>query len=161
MKPINISELTPAMAIHPGEMLLDELEARAIKQQEFALQIGMQKSQLNEIIKGKRSINAEFALLVEAALGIPAEFWLSAQMNYEIDLVKIQRKIKQRTEAIIAWNRMKNKIPLPYFKSKRLLTGDPVIDIETIKRIYHVSSIDDLPAISKDNLPDIPVPDHH
>jgi HTH-type transcriptional regulator / antitoxin HigA len=158
MKPINITELTPAMAIHPGEMIIDELEARSIKQQEFALQIGMQKSQLNEIIKGKRSINAEFALLVEAALGISAEFWLKAQMNYELDVVKIQRKIKLRTEAIIVWNRMKDKLPLSYFKSKRLLTGDPLIDLETIKRIYHITSIDELPkALNSSVMPDIPV----
>jgi HTH-type transcriptional regulator / antitoxin HigA len=106
MKPINISELTPFSATHPGEFLADELEARAIKQHTFAQQIGMQKSQLNEIIKGKRSINAEVAVLIEAALGISADFWLNAQNNYDIALVKIQRKVQERISAIATWNTM-------------------------------------------------------
>ena len=104
MKPINISELTPFIATHPGEMLADELEARGIKQQEFAQQIGMQKSQLNEIIKGKRSMNAEVAVLVEAALGISADFWLKAQNNYDLALVKMQSKVQERVVAIAKWN---------------------------------------------------------
>ena len=107
MKPIKLSELTPAYATHPGEMLADELEARGIKQQEFAQQIGMQKSQLNEIIKGKRSINAEVAVLIEAALNIPADFWLKAQNNHDLALVKIQSKVQERIAAIADWNAVK------------------------------------------------------
>lgn len=104
MKPINISELTPFIATHPGEILADELQARGIKQQEFAQQIGMQKSQLNEIIKGKRSINAEVAVLIEAAFGISADFWLNAQNNYDLALIKIQCKVQERIAAITTWN---------------------------------------------------------
>ena len=104
MKSISISELTPFIATHPGEMLADELEARAIKQQAFAQLIGMQKSQLNEIIKGKRSMNAEVAVLIEAALGISADFWLKAQNNYDLALVKIQSKVQDRIVAIANWN---------------------------------------------------------
>ena len=116
MKPIKLSELTPAYATHPGEMLADELEARGIKQQEFAQQIGMQKSQLNEIIKGKRSINAEVAVLIEAALNIPADFWLKSQNNYDLALVKIQSKVQERIANIANWNAMRlalerNKVP--------------------------------------------------
>lgn len=107
MKPINISELIPLNATHPGEMLADELEARAIKQQEFAQQIGMQKSQLNEIIKGKRPINAEVAVLIEASLGISANFWLNAQNNYDVALVKIQHKVQERIAVIATWNSIK------------------------------------------------------
>lgn len=107
MKPINLSELTPAHATHPGEMLANELEVRGIKQQEFAQQIGMQKSQLNEIIKGKRSINAEVAVLIEAALGISAYFWLKAQNNYDLTLVKIQSKVQERIAAIAKSNTMR------------------------------------------------------
>lgn len=110
MKPINISELTPFTATHPGEMLADELAARNIKQQAFAQQIGMQKSQLNEIIKGKRSINAEVAVLIEAALGISADFWLKAQNNYDLALVKIQSKVQERIAAITTWNTMQSTL---------------------------------------------------
>ena len=34
-KGTNINQLTPAIAIHPGEILLDELNDRGIKQKDF------------------------------------------------------------------------------------------------------------------------------
>lgn len=37
--------LTPAKAIHPGEILLDELEAREISEKEFAIKSGIQPDQ--------------------------------------------------------------------------------------------------------------------
>jgi len=69
---IDIQNLVPEIPTHPGEILADELEARSITQKDFAGQIGMQKSQLNEIIKGKRSVNAELAILLEDTLHVPA-----------------------------------------------------------------------------------------
>lgn len=144
MKPINLTELTPFSATHPGEMLADELEARGIKQQEFAQQIGMQKSQLNEIIKGKRSLNAEVAILIEAALDISVDFWLQAQNNYDLALAKIQSKVQERTTAIATWNMMKVYIPVSYFKSQNLLTDNPIEDIDTIKKVYKIHSLDSL-----------------
>ncbi len=47
---------TPWMATHPGIILRYELEDREISQKDFAAMIGMQKSHLNELIKGKRPI---------------------------------------------------------------------------------------------------------
>lgn len=129
-KSIDISELTPPVATHPGEILEDELQARGLKQKEFAIQIGMQKSQLNEIINGKRSVNAEVATLLEASLNISAGYWLNAQNNYELTLVKIQNKIKERTQAIIAWNQIKGEIPVAYLKSK---SCGPVTRSQTLK----------------------------
>ena len=111
MKPIKLSKLTPSIATHPGEMLADELEARGIKKQAFAQQIGMQKSQLNEIIEGKRSINAEVAVSIEAALNISASFWLKAQNDHDLALVRLQSKMQERTKAITIWNLMNARAP--------------------------------------------------
>ncbi len=72
MSALKNKDLTAGYATHPGEMLLDELGARNISQADFAKQIGYQKSQLNEIINGKRGINADLALLLEGALKIDA-----------------------------------------------------------------------------------------
>ncbi len=146
MKPINLSELTPFSATHPGEMLADELEARGIIQQEFAQQIGMQKSQLNEIIKGKRSLNAETAILLEAALGISVDFWMKAQNNYDLALAKMQSKVQEQATAIAAWNMMKVHVPVQYFKSQNLLTNNPIEDINTVNKIYNVTNLNLLAA---------------
>lgn len=67
---------------HPGEFLLDEIEARGLQQNDLDLP----KSAINEIIKGKKSITTDIALRLENILNIPAEFWLNAKMNYDNEL---------------------------------------------------------------------------
>ena len=72
----------PSNLIHPGEYIKDEILSRGITQRQLAEKIGMQPSVLNEIINGKRSINIEFAMLLEAALGIDADIWIRLQNLY-------------------------------------------------------------------------------
>jgi len=59
---INIDQLTPFIAIHPGEILKDELKARHIKQTDFALHSGIALTQLREIIYCSINIDAAIAL---------------------------------------------------------------------------------------------------
>lgn len=80
--------------IHPGEYIMDELVARNISQIDLANTTGIRKTIINEIIKGKRDINAEYAVKLENALQIDAEFWMISQMNH--DLSKIKNRLKRR-----------------------------------------------------------------
>lgn len=80
--------ITPAKAIHPGEILVDELEAREINEKEFAIKSGIQPAQLNEIIKGKRGITTEHAVLIGKGLNMEPMIWQSLQKLYEVDLEK-------------------------------------------------------------------------
>jgi HTH-type transcriptional regulator/antitoxin HigA len=50
-----IKNTIPAIATHPGTILKDEIEANNFSQIDFAKMIGYSRSQLNEIIKGKRN----------------------------------------------------------------------------------------------------------
>ncbi|AWG20546.1 addiction module antidote protein, HigA family [Flavobacterium faecale] len=140
--------ITPLIATHPGTILVDEIEANDYSQIEFAKLIGFNRSQLNEIIKGKRNINAETALLLEKALGIDADFWLEMQKNYDLDIARITEKNKLRLEAIEIWNVIKNFIPISFFKKEKIISGDPCLDIERIKTVYQVSNIDQLATMS-------------
>ena len=146
----NVNSLTPGELIYPGEYLLDELEAKGISQKDFALQIGMQPTQLNEIIKGKgkRAINAETALLFEKALGISAEYWLNIQKNYELDVAKINKKNQQRLEAIETWNMIKDNIAVAFYKKQGIILGDPVADIPVIKEVYNITNFEQLAQIN-------------
>lgn len=66
------NNMMPSMLIHPGEMLKDEIEARGITQKDLAKRMGVSYTVFNEILNGKRPITTEYALLLEAALGIDA-----------------------------------------------------------------------------------------
>lgn len=140
-------KLTPSIAIHPGEMLKDELDAINLSQKEFAKLIGLPATQLNEIIKGKRGIYADLALLIEKVLKIDASIWLNMQMNYELDAAKISKKNKARIEAIDLWQMIKNLIPTTFFKKLNVIVGNPLVDIPTIKSIYGISNLEQLASV--------------
>jgi HTH-type transcriptional regulator/antitoxin HigA len=95
-----IEQIIPATATHPGTILLDEIIANGFSQIEFAKLIDLNRSQLNEIIKGKRNINAGLALVLEKTLKIDAEYWLAAQKNYELDTARLEAKNIQLLEII-------------------------------------------------------------
>lgn len=75
-----------SVALHPGEVILGILKERGMSQVELAVRLGMQKSYVNEIIKGKRGLNADIAVSLEYVLGSNAYYWLGLQMNYDLKL---------------------------------------------------------------------------
>lgn len=135
-----IDELMPAYAIHPGEMLLDEIEAREMSQTELGQLIGYKKSQLNEVIKGKRGINAKLAILLEAALDIPSDFWLNAQKEYELNLAKVEAK--PQVSIIEKWKSLSTHVDMTYLKRQNFLCGKPEKDIETVYEILDLGGAD-------------------
>ena len=135
-----IEEITPAIAIHPGEMILDEIRANGMIQSTFAKQIGMERSQLNEIIKGKRDVNAELATLLEASLDLPAQYWMNLQSQYNLDKVMVEEVTKERVVAINCMIEITEYISVKYFRKLKVLEGDPVEDVPKIYDIYGVSN---------------------
>ncbi len=94
------NNLTPFEPTHPGELVKDELEASHLTQAKLAESIGVSASLLNEIIKGKRAINTEMALLIEAALNIPADLLLKLQSDYNMQIAKSNATFMKRLSAI-------------------------------------------------------------
>lgn len=82
------NNLVPFKPVHPGLVLRDELESRGISQRGLAAKMDVPPSQLNEIIKGKRNLTAEYALMIEAILGIPAVPLLRMQTDYNLQAAK-------------------------------------------------------------------------
>ncbi len=82
------NNLTPYEPTHPGSLIREELEERKMTQAKLAEQIGVSLSLLNEVVNGKRNINTELALLLEAALGISAHIWLDLQSDYNMQVAK-------------------------------------------------------------------------
>lgn len=92
--------IVPFVAIHPGEVLGDELDARGIKQKDFAKMIGMQATHLNAVIKGKRDLTKELALKLEEQLGISYKTWVGLQDDYFYDTQIIAKRNKEEQESI-------------------------------------------------------------
>ena len=84
------------VAVHPGSTLLAELEERGISQKEFAKQIGMQATHLNELIHGKRNITMQVADKLQEALGISSQIWVNMQTQYNYDVKELERQSQQK-----------------------------------------------------------------
>lgn len=76
------NRLIPSKAVHPGEILREELRERGITQKDFARAIGVQATHLNEFIKGKRNLNEELAMKLESQSGIPFKVWMNLHNGY-------------------------------------------------------------------------------
>ncbi|MCS3847898.1 addiction module HigA family antidote [Xanthomonas campestris] len=72
--------------IHPGEILLEEFpEPMGISQNAMARATDVPPRRINEIVLGKRSITADTAVRLAAALGTTERFWLGLQADYELE----------------------------------------------------------------------------
>ena len=82
------NNMTSSLAIHSGEMIKDEIESRGISQRQLAKQMEVSYSVLNEVLNGKRPLSVEYAMMLEAILGIDAGIWLRLQLDYNIQTTK-------------------------------------------------------------------------
>jgi addiction module HigA family antidote len=75
--------------VHPGVILGEEfLNGMGITQYRLAKSIGVPARRINEIVQGKRSITADTALRLGKFFGMEAEFWMSLQSHYDLEVAK-------------------------------------------------------------------------
>lgn len=94
------NNLEPSVPIHPGEMIKEEIGCRGITQKKLAEQTGIPYTALNEVLNGKRPVSTEYALLLEAALGIEAEIWIKTQADYNLTTARRNKTLAQRLARI-------------------------------------------------------------
>ncbi|MFL6950777.1 MAG: HigA family addiction module antitoxin [Xanthobacteraceae bacterium] len=77
-------------AIHPGEILAEELEELGVSPTELARQIAVPPNRITQIIQGKRSITRDTALRLGHWFKTSAQFWLNLQSAYDIRVAEQQ-----------------------------------------------------------------------
>ena len=71
-------------AIHPGEVLADELEEIGVSPTELARQLAVPANRITQIIQGKRAISGDTALRLGHWFGMSPQFWLNLQSAFDI-----------------------------------------------------------------------------
>ena len=94
------NNLKPFHPTHPGEVLKDELEYRGISQRGLAKKMDISYSALNEVLNGKRALNPELALMMEAALGIDAAPLLAMQNEYDMLMAERNESFMEKLKHI-------------------------------------------------------------
>jgi HTH-type transcriptional regulator/antitoxin HigA len=139
-------EYIPFEASHPGSLIKDELKYRGISQKDFARDIDMHPGMLNELIKEKRAITAEIALLLEHGLKIPADYWMRHQAHYELDCARIKERNIRKAQQIEIWGLIKQLVPVSIFEKRGILTNSLSDNILLIWEIFEVKNIEELEA---------------
>jgi addiction module HigA family antidote len=71
--------------VHPGEVLREEfLVPLNITMYALAQRIGVDQGRISEIIRGRRSITPETALLLARVFDTSPQFWLNLQNAYDL-----------------------------------------------------------------------------
>ncbi len=107
----NETHNTPFRAVHPAEIIKDELKARSMTQKELAERMGMQAPNVTRLLKGE-NITASIAQKLEDALGIPADFWMRLQTQYDRDVKDIAVRDENEKAAIVAENMLSSTLNL-------------------------------------------------
>jgi antitoxin HigA-1 len=77
-------------AIHPGEILADELNELEITPTELSRQISVPPNRISQIIQGKRAITGDTALRLGHWFQTSAQFWLNLQSAYDLRVANDQ-----------------------------------------------------------------------
>jgi addiction module HigA family antidote len=81
------------VSTHPGQVLLKEfLEPLGLTQLKLAKAIHIPQNRVNELVRGKRGVSPETALLLADYFKNSAEFWMNLQTAYDLTRVRAERK---------------------------------------------------------------------
>lgn len=85
---------------HPGEVLKDEIEYRKISQRQLAQQMGISYKVLNDLLNGRRALTTSTAMMIEAALNIPADSLMRLQLKYNMQKASSDPTFMERLKNI-------------------------------------------------------------
>jgi addiction module HigA family antidote len=84
------------LAIHPGEMLQDEMTERGISINALARALRVPPNRISAIVNRRRGITADTALRLARFFGTTARLWMNLQAEYDlrsVDQAKIEREV--------------------------------------------------------------------
>lgn len=71
-------------AIHPGEYLVDEIEARDMSAADLSRALGVPQNRISGILHGRRAITVDTALRLSRWIGSTPQYWLNLQQQYDL-----------------------------------------------------------------------------
>ena len=86
------NEYIPQTVSHPGLTLREKLVELGMSQKEFAVRSGKPEQTIVKVINGESSLTPDMAVQFESVLGIPANFWLKRQQNYDEAVARAKRR---------------------------------------------------------------------
>lgn len=75
--------------VHPGEILkADFLEPLGLSVNALSRAIGVPRTRLNDVVRGRRGITADTAMRLARFFRVSAQFWMNLQSHYELEVAE-------------------------------------------------------------------------
>jgi HTH-type transcriptional regulator / antitoxin HigA len=132
-----------------GDIISEALQTKGLKQSELCELTGIAKPMLNDVIKGRRALTAEMAVLIESAIGMSADMLLSIQIKYDLDRAYNNEKIILQLKYMSEWEQMKRYISIPVLKKMELPNATVAEKVKTAMSICRVSDILEFEHLTK------------
>jgi antitoxin HigA-1 len=85
------------IATHPGQILLEEfLLPLGLTQAELARELTIPLNRVNELVRGKRGVTPETALLLAGYFKNSAEFWMNLQTAHDLTVARLDMRKRPR-----------------------------------------------------------------
>ncbi len=85
------------IATHPGQILLAEfLEPLRLTQADLARALRIPLNRVNELVRGKRGVTPESALLFSEYFGNSPEFWMNLQTAHDLSRIRQEMREEMR-----------------------------------------------------------------
>lgn len=141
---------TPVEAVHPSELIKDELKARGMRRKELAERLGMKASNLSRFFSAKEKITPSMALKLEEIFGIPAEYWMGLQLSYERDMEAIRHRDEEEYNAIQVEKALAAALNLPVLFKKLSLDSYKYFrdKLSALYDMFGVSNMEELLSLS-------------
>lgn len=134
------NEYIPDYAVTPGEVLAHELELRRMSRAELAKRTGLSEKHVISILKGKGStiITPETAIKLERALGMPVDYWLNLEANYQETRARLAEQVE--LERDLDWLK---RIPLAEMVKRGWLKRyrDKHDQLKEVLRFFGIASV--------------------
>ena len=131
----------PDYAVTPGEVLAYELDLRKMSKAELAKRTGLTEKHINAIVKckGKSAITPENAIKLERTLGMPVDYWLNLEANYQETQARLAEESQLETD--LDWLK---KLPLKAMTELGWLAecSDPKAQLIEVLRFFGIASVD-------------------
>lgn len=139
---IELNEIPPFIAKHPGEYVKQELDKIGWQQQDLASVMDVSMKHVSEILNKKKGITFETASLLSQALGYTVEYWVQLDTIYR-QYVKSQKEAKKRS---VIEDRAYIYLRMPILEMQKrgwIKKGKTIEDLKKeVLRFWTISSMD-------------------
>lgn len=135
-----MNKRTIAEIFHPGVFLEEELEARGWSQIDLAEIISKSPTDINLIIKGKRSITPETAIAFGDAFGTGAELWMNLESQYQLSQAEYKQDVSLKAK-------LYDKYPVREMIKRGWIESSVNIDVLVSRflEFFEIPTLDDIP----------------